>query len=80
MTSLTPARLPSLPASADAFADPDIAITFALDCLEHFEVSAFLADRRAGSDLTGWLSHVTSVRDEVSSSYGPGAGAHPPHP
>ncbi|WP_457153130.1 hypothetical protein [Mesorhizobium sp. P5_C1] len=80
MTLLTPARLPSLPASADAFADPDIAINFALDCLEHFEVGSFLADRRAGRALTGWLSHITSVRDEVRSYYGPSAGAHPPHP
>lgn len=78
MTDLTPARLPFLPASADAFVNPDIAITFALDCLEHFEVSSFLADRRAGRDLGGWLSHVTSVRQEVSTAYR--AGAHPPHP
>ncbi|MER9614559.1 hypothetical protein [Mesorhizobium sp. M0207] len=78
MTNMMPARLPSLPASADALADPDIAIAFALDCLEHFEVSSFLADRRAGRDLGAWLSHVTSVRREVSSSYGPDAGAYPP--
>lgn len=80
MTNLTPARLSPLPASAAAFADPDFSITFALDHLEHFEVSAFLADRRAGRDLAGWLSHVISVRDEVSSCYGPSAGAHPPRP
>ncbi|CAH2405255.1 hypothetical protein [Mesorhizobium ventifaucium] len=71
MTTITPARLPSIPTSVDAFADATTAINFALDCLEDFEVGSFLADRRAGRDLGGWLSHVTSVRREASSCYGP---------
>ncbi|WP_210325274.1 hypothetical protein [Mesorhizobium silamurunense] len=81
MTTPTPAPLP---VSADAFQDPATAVSFALDCLQDFEIGPFLMDWREGHGLESWLQHVISIREEVAQCYvhrerGPfdGAGVSP---
>lgn len=54
MTTHTSPRLPSV---AD-LADHAIAINFALDHLEPFEVSEFLRERREGQNLAPWVEGV----------------------
>lgn len=52
-----PAYLPEMPddLALRFLMDPEIAIGFALDHLEPFEVAEFLKDRRDGRNLKPWL-------------------------
>lgn len=50
-----------LPSSSD-LKDLNIAVNFALDVLEPYEVSEFLKDHRNGIDLQVWINEVIARR------------------
>lgn len=57
VTFTQPTTLPEMPddMAVNFLADPEIAIEFALQHLEPWEVAAFLADRKAFRPLLPWI-------------------------